>query len=114
MRTPMSEAVVFLTKARHNCPDWSKEEFGYLQRAAHLMRKLGIDVETDHGVTDEREPWFVICDGSSDEVIVHFCRTKDSYIAYAPFLESSLVGQTLAGLIDGLLDRHAAVVTNPN
>jgi len=105
----MSEAVVYLSKARHNRTDWSKEEFGYLQQTAHLVRRLGIDVETDHGVTDEGEPWFVICDASSDEVLGHFCRTQDSYIACAPFLESSLVGHTFADLIERFLDRYAAL-----
>ena len=105
----MSEAVMYLTKARRNRADWSKEEFGYLQRATSLVRKLGIYVETDHGVTDEGEPWFVICDASSDEVLVHFCRTQDRYIACAPFLESSLVGHTFADLIERFLDRQAAV-----
>jgi len=105
----MSETVVYLTKARRICTDWSKEEFGYLQRAARSVRNRGICVETDHGVTDEGEPWFVICDASSDEVLVHFCRTQDKYIACAPFLESTLVGHTFADLIERFLDRHAAV-----
>ena len=105
----MSETVVYLTKARRNRTDWSKEELGYLQRAAHLVRNRGTCVEIDHGVTDEGEPWFVICDAGSDEVLVHFCRTQDGYIACAPFLESSLVGHTFADLIERVLDRHAAV-----
>jgi hypothetical protein len=106
---PMSEAVVYLTKARRNRTDWSKGEFGDLQRAAHLVRKLGISIETDYGVTDEGEPWFAICDATSDEVLVHFCRAHERYIACAPFLESSLVGHTFADLIERFLDRYAAV-----
>jgi hypothetical protein len=101
----MSEAVVSLTKARRYRTDWSKGEFGYLERAAHLVRKLGVFVETDHGVTDEGEPWFVICDASSDEVLVHFCRIRGRYIACAPFLESSLTGHVFADLIERFLDR---------
>ena len=105
----MSEDVVYLTDVRRHRADWSKKELGYLERAAHLVRKLGISVETDHGVTDEGEPWFVICDASSDEVLAHFCRTQGRYIACAPFLESSLVGHTFADLIERVLDRHAAI-----
>ena len=105
----MSEAVVYLTKARRNRMGWSKEEFGYLKRAANLVRKLGISIETDHGVTDEGEPWFVICDATSDEVLVHFCRTHGRYIAWAPFLESSFVGHTFPDLIERFLARHSAV-----
>jgi hypothetical protein len=95
-KTPMSAAVVSLTKARRHRTDWSREEFGYLERAANVVRKLGVSVETDHGVTDEGEPWFVICDASSDEVLVHFCRIQRRYVACAPFLESSLTAHIFA------------------
>src|SRR4029453_18342407 len=81
----------------------------YLERVANEVRMLGISVETDHGVTDEGEPWFVVCDASSDEVLVHFCRIRGSYIACAPFLESSLTGRICADLIERFLDRYAAV-----
>ena len=105
----MSEDVVYLTDLRRYRADWSKEELGHLQRAAHFVRKLKISVETDHGVTDEGDPWFVICDASSDEVLVHFCRIRDRYIACAPFLESSLTGYIFTDLIECFLDRHAAI-----
>jgi hypothetical protein len=109
----MSEDVVYLTDVRRHRADWSKEELGYLQRAANLVRKLGISVETDHGLTDEGEPWFVICDASSDEVLVHFCRIRGRYVACAPFLESSLGGHVFADLIERFLDRHAAAAALP-
>src|SRR5262245_34608005 len=110
---PMSEDVVYLTDVRRHRTDWSKEEVGYLERAAHFLRKLGISVETDHGVTDEGEPWFVICDDGSDEVLAHFCRIRGRYIACAPFLERSLTGHVFADLIECFLDRYAAVAVQP-
>jgi hypothetical protein len=109
----MSEDVVSLTEVRRSRTDWSKEEIAYLERAAHFVRKLGVSVETDHGVTDEGEPWFVICDASSDEVLVHFCRIRRRYVACAPFLESSLSGHVFADLIERFLDRHAAAAALP-
>jgi hypothetical protein len=112
-RPLMSEDVVCLTEVRRSRRDWSKEEIAYLERAAHFVRKLGVSVETDHGVTDEGEPWFVICDASSDEVLVHFCRIRRRYVACAPFLESSLSGHVFAELIERLLDRHAAAAALP-
>jgi len=105
----MSEDVVYLADVRRHRADWSKKELGYLERAAHFVRKLGISVETDYGVTDEGEPWFVICDAGSDEVLAHFCRIRGRYIACAPFLESSLTGNVFSDLIECFLDRHAAV-----
>jgi len=110
-KAPMSEDVVYLTDVRRHRTAWSKEEVGYLERAAHFVRKLGISVETDHGVTDEGEPWFVICDAGSDEVLAHFCRIRGRYIACAPFLENSLTGFIFADLIECFLDRHASVAT---
>ena len=109
-KSPMGEGVVYLTEVRRSRTDWSKEEIAYLERAAYFVRKLGVSVETDHGVTDEGEPWFVICDANSDEVLVHFCRIRRRYVAWAPFLESSLSGHTFADLIERFLDRHAAAL----
>jgi len=109
----MSDDVVYLTDVRRYRTDWSKEELGYLERAAHFVRKLGISVETDHGVTDEGEPWFVICDASSDEVLAHLARTRGRYIVCAPFLENSLTGYIFADLIECFLDRHAAIAAQP-
>jgi len=106
----LGEDVVYLTEVRRSRTDWSKEEIAYLERAAHFVRKLGVSVETDHGVTDEGEPWFVICDASSDEVLVHFCRIRRRYVAWAPLLDSSLSGHVFADLIERFLDRHAAAV----
>jgi len=105
----MSGDVVYLIAVRRSQTAWSKREYGYLERAANYVQKVGVPVETDHGVTDEGEPWFVLCDADSDEVLVHFCRIEGEYVACAPVLESSLVGHILADVVGRFLDRYAAV-----
>src|SRR5215510_11311767 len=109
-KSPMGEGVVYLTEVRRSRTDWSKEEIAYLERAAHFVRKLRVSVETDRGVTDEGDPWFVICDANSDEVLVHFCRVRRKYIACAPALESSLTGHIFADLIERFLDQISKYV----
>jgi collagen type I/II/III/V/XI/XXIV/XXVII alpha len=40
---------------------WTNEELAELYRVEHALAQAGIVVETDHGVTDEGDPWFVFC-----------------------------------------------------
>lgn len=108
----MSKGVVYLANMRDHRADWSKEDLAHLGRAANFVQKLGLAIETDRGVTDEGEPWFVFCDADSDEVLVHFGRIGGEYIVCAPFLESSLTGRAFANLIERFLDRYAAVFSS--
>src|SRR5262245_64957308 len=49
---------------------WSKHELLHLDRAAKFLAANGTIVESDRGITDEGDPWFVLCDkpsGRSEE-----------------------------------------------
>jgi hypothetical protein len=85
---------------------WSKPELAHFQRAARLLLAEGLSVMTDHGLTDEGEPWFVLCDAESGEIVVHFARIHGSYVACVPFRGGALTGSLLPEVIDRFLRRR--------
>jgi hypothetical protein len=65
---------------------------------------VGLALETDSGVTDEGEPWFVFCDDLSGEIFAHFARIGREYVVCAPWLNRLLTGIILRQLVDHFID----------
>ena len=63
----------------------------------HALAQAGIAIETDRGVTDEGDPWFVFCRECGD-VVVHVARFGGYYRLYSPALLKPLVGPSFAAL----------------
>jgi len=85
---------------------WSKHELLHLDRAAKFLAANGTIVESDRGITDEGDPWFVLCDKPSGEIVGHFARIDGHYIACVPFRDRAATGYVLRDLIDQFLWRH--------
>lgn len=108
----MSEGVVHFADFHGHRGYWSNNDRAVLHRAASVLQRLGLSLETLSGVTDEEDPWFVFCDADTDEVIVHFSRIRgEGYVVCAPLLGSSLSGHAFADLVERFLDRYTAVVS---
>ena len=82
---------------------WSEQDLADLRRAAKLLWQSGLCLETDCGVTDEGEPWYVFCDAESGDILVHFARVDGHYIACAPFRDSGLKGRVFHDVVDRFL-----------
>ena len=106
----MRETVVRLVDLRGHRRDWTKDDLARLNRAAGALRYLGHSFETDRGMSDEGEPWFVICHAESGEAVAHFARINGTYVASASFLRSSLRARALPDLIERFIDRYRAMV----
>src|SRR5262249_58183192 len=74
-------------------------------RVAAALWSVGLSVETDHGVTDEGDPWFVFCDADSGEVIADFARISGKYVACARWLKCPLTAPNLRELVERFVDR---------
>ena len=88
---------------------WSKHEFDLLLGAAKFLRSEGANLVTDHGVTDEGEPWFVFCDRDSGDVLGHFARFAGEYMACVPFSNHTLAGPGLRTMLDKFLQGRCIV-----
>ena len=85
---------------------WSTQELALFYRAARLLSSEELLIETDHGLTDEGEPWFVLCDADSSDILGHFARVRDEYIACIPFCRCALRGWELPDLLSRFLRRR--------
>lgn len=84
--------------------DWSNQELADLYRVCHLLHGAKVYVETDRGVTDEGDPWFVFC-LENGEVFIHLCRVDGLYILDCVNLKSPLKGSDFSELIANFTDK---------
>ena len=92
----------------HSPLDWSNQELASLYRAQRLLQLAGVRVETDRGVSDEGEPWFVFID-ESEKVIAHFCRIGGEYLLDSVAQKSAILGVSLDDLVTGFAERSQPV-----
>ncbi|OSQ45281.1 hypothetical protein [Marivita geojedonensis] len=78
--------------------DWSNQELADLFRVRQLLSKANVPVETDRGVTDEGDPWFVFCHANGD-VFIHLCRIDGLYFLDSPNVLRPLRGANFGELI---------------
>jgi len=93
---------------------WPRGDLARLYRVARVLRRCGIALETESGVSDEGEPWFVLCHAESADVIAHFARIGGTYIVCIPFLNNLLSGRTMRSLVGRFLDRRPALTRHPD
>lgn len=93
--------------------DWTNQEMADLARVQYLLSRAGVPLETDRGLTDEGDPWFVFCDATG-EVFVHICRMGMIYLLDSPSLETPLKGHSFDTLVKGFIDRATAKVAALN
>lgn len=78
--------------------DWSNQELADLFRVRQLLSGANVPVETDRGVTDEGDPWFVFCHAGG-EVFIHLCRIDGLYLLDSPNVLRPLRGADFNELI---------------
>ena len=64
--------------------DWSTQELAEFYRVESALVQAGMHIDSDRGMTDEGEPWFVFCRVEDDEVVIHFARIGGKYVISAP------------------------------
>jgi len=101
----LASGCTALVKQNVHPRGWSTHEFALFCRAATLLSSESRCVEIDHGLTDEGEPWLVLCDADSGDVFGHFAKLNEQYIACVPFYQCSLTAWELPGLLSRFLQR---------
>jgi hypothetical protein len=100
--------------------DWTTDELAQLYRVESALVQLNIALETDRGLTDEGDPWFVFSrDGS---VIVHISRFDGRYHLHAIAFSLQLSGFSFADVTRSFVeqfplslptDRNEKIVLHP-
>lgn len=83
-------------------PPWSTSELGELFRVAHVLRQSGMVVETDMGLSDEGDPWFVYFSAHSEEVIAHFARINGKIVVHGLSTDGVVSGTDLHEVVQRL------------
>lgn len=86
--------------------DWTNQELADLYRVCHLLNGAKIHVETDRGVAEDGDPWFVFC-SENGEVFIHLCRIDGMYILDCANLSAPLKGRNFRELIADFTDKLA-------
>ena len=90
----LAKIIPFVPRAQVRVgPPWNTAELGELFRVAHVLRQSGMTVETDMGLSDEGDPWFVFYNTQTEDVIAHFARINGEILVH---------GLSVNGLVSGV------------
>jgi len=85
---------------------WSNQELAEFYRVSDIMAQAGLEVDSESGVSDEGEPWFVFVRSDTGDVIAHFAIIDGIFIAVSSVTQDLYRGTDIRNLIDQLVERH--------
>jgi len=90
--------------------DWTQIELASFYRVEAALIRSGLSVETDRGISDEGDPWFIFCRTGTEDIIAHFARYDGNYIIASPGTDKVARGRDFAALIKPLIDNYVPLV----
>lgn len=101
----MSEVLSFPPPAATGRRGWTQQELAEFYRVEAALIRAGLPIDSEQGLSDEAEPWFVFCrpDGAP---IMHFARIGGRYVVASDVLDGPLWGDDFRGLINQIALRH--------
>jgi len=93
---------------------WNNQELAEFYRVSDIMAHAGLKVESESGVSDEGEPWFVFVRADTEEVIAHFAKIDGVFIAVSSVTQDIYRGSDVRDLINQLLERHPLMTPPSN
>lgn len=108
----MSAVIPFLRPAAARPTSWSQQELAEFYRVEAALLRAGIGIASEHGLSDEGEPWFVFCRPDGDE-IMHFARIDGSYLIASEVLDRPVRGPDFRAMIDQIARRHPELLPIP-
>ncbi|HEV7159125.1 MAG TPA: hypothetical protein VGN38_12270 [Caulobacteraceae bacterium] len=106
----MSAQVVSLFNYVERARDWTQRELAEFYRVESALIQAGLTLETERGVTDEGEPWFVFCRADTGEAFIHFARVDGKYIAVGSALDQVVEGRDFSALVQEILGAQAWIM----
>ncbi|CAN1489183.1 hypothetical protein MCEMSEM23_00138 [Rhabdaerophilaceae bacterium] len=87
----MAQLFTFVRNPAFESADWTNREISELYRVEAALCAARLSPQTERGITDEGDPWFVFC-RSDGEPIVHITRSGGLYRLFSPVLSAPIVG----------------------
>lgn len=106
----MNVNVVSLFRTTPRARDWNNQELAEFYRVETSLIRAGLTVETDRGLSDEGDPWFVFCRADTGDIIIHFARFDGFYAVASPAFDRCMRGADFRTLIEALIETHPLVI----
>ena len=87
----MAQLFTFARKPAFETADWTNREIAELYRVEAALCAARLSPQTERGITDEGDPWFVFC-RADGEPIVHITRSGGLYRLFSPVLPAPITG----------------------
>ncbi len=94
-------------------PGWTQSELAEFYRVESALAQAGLHLETEEGVTDEGDPWFVFCRHDSGEIFIHFARIDGEFIIDGFGYERVARGDNFASLVRDLISSDLFALAKP-
>jgi hypothetical protein len=108
-----AQVVSFLNWSHRAAPqpvaDWSQQELAEFYRVEGALIRAGLSIETDRGLSDEGDPWFVFLRAEDGEVVVHFARVDGEYLIAGPAYEKVSRGHDFNALVRAMIAQHPLI-----
>ncbi len=85
---------------------WTNQELAEFYRVSDIMAQAGLEVDSESGLSDEGDPWFVYVRSDTGDVIAHFAIIDGTFIAVSAVTQDLYRGKDIRSLIDQLVERH--------
>ncbi len=95
---------------KHGQRYWDNQDIADFYRAVDILKRAGLDIEVDSGVTDEGEPWFVFVRSEDGEVLAHFAQIDGRFVAVSSMKHEVYKGSCIREIVDKMLDRNPLVL----
>jgi len=101
-----AQIISFFQPAPSPTRDWSQQETAEFYRVESALVQAGVGLESDRGLSDEGDPWFIFCRSDNGEVFIHFARIDGLYVVDGAAFETPARGRDFAALVLGLIARY--------
>jgi hypothetical protein len=101
-----AQIIAFFQRAPYVTRDWSQQEVAEFYRVESALVQAGVQLESDRGLSDEGDPWFIFCRGDNGEVFMHFARIDGLYVVDGASFDEPARGLDFAALIQRLISRY--------
>ena len=106
-------SIVSFFKSSARVSDWTNQELAEFYRVEASLIRAGLPLDSDRGLSDEGEPWFIFVNRDTDQVIIHFARIDGVYVVASGGFESTLRGGDFRSLVESLVDAYPVMMPKP-
>ncbi|CAH1678329.1 conserved hypothetical protein [Hyphomicrobiales bacterium] len=102
-----SNPITNLYFFRRKSKAWSPQDLADLARLEAALRRCGLNIESEHGCSDEGDPWFIFTSVDTEDPIIHIAYIDGVFVIASGFGEA-LHDRALGTVVESFLTRHVS------